>query len=48
MTIVGYSLPNQQFLVKNSFGSDWGDRGYCWMPFEYAKQYVFERWVFEI
>ena len=48
MTIVGYSLPHQQFLVKNSFGEDWGADGYCWMPFDYVKKYVFERWVFEI
>jgi hypothetical protein len=24
ITIVGYSLPHQQFLAKNSFGEDWG------------------------
>jgi C1A family cysteine protease len=48
MTIVGYSLPHQQFLAKNSFGEDWGADGYCWMPFDYVKKYVFERWVFEI
>lgn len=48
MSVVGYNLPIQQFLVKNSFGNDWGDQGYCWMPFEYTIKHVFERWAFEI
>lgn len=48
LCIVGYDLDRLAFLVKNSFGTDWGDAGYCWMPFEYANQYVFERWVFDI
>ena len=40
--VVGYSLPKQQFIIKNSFGKDWGDSGYGWMPFEY-----FEKWIFD-
>jgi hypothetical protein len=48
MVAVGYSLPKKQFLVKNSFGVDWGVRGYCWIPFEYEKDHIFERWCFEI
>jgi len=48
MVIVGYDLAQRQFLVKNSFGTGWGMNGYCWIPFEYARQYVFERWAFTI
>ena len=48
VSIVGYSLPYQQFLIKNSFVSDWGENGYCWMPFDYFNQYVFEKWIFDI
>jgi hypothetical protein len=46
--IVGYDLNRQLFLVKNSFGTKWGDQGYCWIPFEYIDEYAFEQWVFDI
>jgi C1A family cysteine protease len=46
--MVGYRLPEQQFLAKNSFGTAWGDRGYCWIPFEYLEQHGYDRWVFDI
>lgn len=45
--LVGYSTIKQQFLAKNSFGTDWGDQGYCWIPFEYVKNYAFEKWAFQ-
>lgn len=48
MLIVGYDIPNKMFLIKNSFGQEWGMNGYAWMPFEYAEQQVFEFWTFEI
>ena len=48
MCIVGYSIPNFQFTVKNSYGNGWGDAGYCTMPFEYFNKYVYESWCFDI
>lgn len=46
MTLVGYN--DNYFIVKNSYGSEWGLNGYCNMPFEYASQYVYEGWIFTL
>lgn len=48
MTLVGYSQSRQTFTAKNSFGKKWGDNGYCYLPWEYVRLYVFEKWRFEI
>lgn len=48
VAVLGYDLGREQFLIKNSFGTEWGDQGYAWMPFEYVRYYVFDRWCFDI
>ena len=35
MLCVGYSDPDQVFIVRNSWGESWGDKGYCYIPYEY-------------
>ncbi|GGJ36557.1 C1 family peptidase [Deinococcus roseus] len=35
MLCVGYSDPDQMFIVRNSWGTNWGDRGYCYIPYAY-------------
>lgn len=35
MVIVGYSDKLQRFLVRNSWGEEWGDKGYCYIPYSY-------------
>ncbi|CAF2099792.1 unnamed protein product [Rotaria magnacalcarata] len=37
MLAVGYSDSSQAFIVRNSFGKEWGDKGYCYIPYEYMK-----------
>jgi len=34
VVIVGYSKPKNAFRMRNSWGTDWGDRGYAWMPMD--------------
>jgi C1A family cysteine protease len=33
---VGYDNPSQRFLVRNSWGRNWGQKGYCTMPYAYV------------
>lgn len=35
MLAVGYSDKDQVFIVRNSWGEDWGDNGYCYIPYDY-------------
>jgi C1A family cysteine protease len=48
VTLVGYSRPSKWFIAKNSYGESWGDRGYCYIPFDYIIQYGFDKWVFDL
>ncbi|MDX2099728.1 MAG: C1 family peptidase, partial [Leptolyngbyaceae cyanobacterium bins.59] len=36
MLCVGYSDKDRMFTVRNSWGSDWGDKGYCYIPYDYV------------
>lgn len=46
--IVGYDLAKKQFTCRNSFGLDWGDQGYFYMPFSYVTNNVWDSWIFDI
>jgi C1A family cysteine protease len=34
--IVGYDLKKRLFRIRNSWGPNWGDHGYFYLPFEYV------------
>jgi C1A family cysteine protease len=36
ITAVGYDDTKQWFICANSWGTDWGDKGYFYMPYEYV------------
>lgn len=35
LLIVGFDSDSKFFIVRNSWGTSWGDVGYCYMPYEY-------------
>ena len=46
MLIVGVNLDKRHYIVRNSWGTNWGDKGYCYFPFEYFdKVDTFEFWT---
>jgi C1A family cysteine protease len=44
MCAVGYDRDKKWFIVRNSWGVDFGDKGYCYIPFDYMKQ-AEDRWT---
>jgi hypothetical protein len=41
MLCVGYSDTDKVFIVRNSWGHGWGDKGYCYIPYRYI---INEKW----
>lgn len=43
--LVGYDDAKNAFLVRNSWGKNWGERGYCWIDYNLFNQLSFDHWV---
>lgn len=48
VVLIGYDYTKKQYLLQNSYGTNWGNQGYAWIPFDYIEQYSIERWCFDI
>jgi hypothetical protein len=35
LLLCGYDAPRQLFVIRNSWGTDWGDGGYGYLPYDY-------------
>ena len=35
--LVGYNKTKKVFIARNSWGTNWGDKGYFYMPFDIVK-----------
>lgn len=38
IVVVGYDTTKGHYICRNSWGKVWGDKGYCYMPFEYLER----------
>jgi len=37
MVMVGCDIANKLYIVRNSWGEEFGDKGYCYIPFDYIE-----------
>lgn len=42
MVLCGFSDKDKVFVVRNSWGTDFGDKGYCYIPYSYAIKYFYQ------
>lgn len=48
MLCVGYDDAQQVLILRNSWGADWGDRGYCYLPYAATAQGLLrDCWTFD-
>ena len=45
VTAVGYDQKSKYFIVRNSWGQQWGQEGYCLMPFDYMVSLARDFWT---
>jgi len=43
--MIGYDDHTKKFRFVNSWGVDWGDKGYGYLPYEYFELFLTEAWV---
>jgi hypothetical protein len=47
IVIVGYDDATQRVKFVNSWGTNWGDHGFGYLPYEYIDKYMNDAWTFK-
>jgi hypothetical protein len=42
IALVGYDDARKSFILANSWGTDWGDKGFGYLPYSYLERYAIE------
>ena len=45
MVIYGYRDSSKTFICMNSWGKSWGEKGFCYLPYEYVSKYGYDFWT---
>lgn len=48
ITVIGYDDNKKAFRIINSWGLNWGDNGYAWLPYDYVQKYLMDAWTMEL
>jgi hypothetical protein len=48
IVIVGYDDADQRVKFANSWGAEWGDHGYGYLPYEYLNRHMDDAWTFKL
>lgn len=45
IAVTGYDASRKWFRIKNSWGTEYGDRGYIWLPRDWVDQNMLDAWA---
>ena len=48
IVIVGYDDEKRRLRFVNSWGKQWGEQGFGYLPYEYVKKYMSDAWTFRL